>query len=80
MMSSQDGRMVSASGSPPQDRGFESSVSQLAHKNCHTWATGDDNAASVDSAVNEYLAIDIYGNCTWIIHGVLKHVSRFMLR
>ncbi len=28
------------------------------------WATGDDNGASVHSAVNEYLAIDRDGNCT----------------
>ncbi len=27
------------------------------------WATGDDNDASVYSAVNEYLAIDRDGNC-----------------
>ena len=33
-------------------------------KNHPAWATGDDNGASVHSAVNEYLAIDRDGNCT----------------
>ncbi len=33
-------------------------------KNRPAWATGDDNGASVHSAVNEYLAIDRDGNCT----------------
>ncbi len=28
------------------------------------WATGGDNGASIHSAINEYLAIDIDGNCT----------------
>ncbi len=37
---------------------------------------GDDNGASVHSAINEYLAIDRDGNCTWITHGALKRVSR----
>ncbi len=31
-------------------------------KNCPTWAMGDDNGASVHSAVNEYLAIGRDGN------------------
>ncbi len=33
-------------------------------KNRPAWATGDDNGASVHSAVNEYLAIDRDGTCT----------------
>ena len=37
-------------------------VSRL--KNRPAWATGDDNGASVHSAVYEYLAIDGDGNCT----------------
>ncbi len=35
-------------------------------KNRPAWATSDDNGASVHSAVNEYLAMDRVGNCTWI--------------
>ncbi len=62
-MSGCDGRMVSASDSQPQDRGFESRQSQSAHQK-PAWATGGDNGASVHSAVNEYLAIDRDGNCT----------------
>ena len=33
-------------------------------QNRPAWATGGDNGASVNSAVNEYLAIDRDGNCT----------------
>ncbi len=33
-------------------------------KNRRAWATGDDNGASANSAVNEYLAIERDGNCT----------------
>ncbi len=63
-MSGCDGRMVSASDSQPQDRGFESRQSQSANQNRPAWAMGGDNGASVHSAVNEYLAIDRNGNCT----------------
>ncbi len=63
-MSDCGGRMVSVSGSQPQDRVFKSRQNQLAPQNCPTWATGDDNGASVHSPVNEYLAIDIDSNCT----------------
>ncbi len=59
-----DGRMVSASDSQPQDRGFESRQNQLAYQSHPAWATGGDNGASVHSAVNEYLAIGRDGNCT----------------
>ena len=38
-------------------------ASQLI-KNHPVWATGDDNGASVHSAINEYLVIDRDGNCT----------------
>ena len=65
LLSGCDGRMVSASDSQPQDRGFESrQKSQSAHQNRPVWAAGDDNGASVHSAVNEYLAIERDGNCT----------------
>ncbi len=66
-MSGCDGRMVSmvsASDSQPQDRGFESRRRLWLIKHHPAWATGDDNGASVHSAVNEYLAIDRDGNCT----------------
>ncbi len=66
-----DGRLVSASDVQPQDRGFDSRVSQLAHQKRPTWATGDDN---VDSTVNEYMAIDRDGVSTWIARGPLKRV------
>ncbi len=33
-------------------------------KNHPVWVTGDDNGASVHSALNEYLMIDRDANCT----------------
>ena len=33
------------------------------------------NIQSVHSAVNEYLAVDRDGNCTWITRGALKRVQ-----
>ncbi len=44
--------MVNASDSQPQDCGFESRQSLWLIKNRPTWATGNDNGASVHSAVN----------------------------
>ena len=32
-------------------------------RNYPAWAMGDDNGASVHSAINEYLVIDRDGNC-----------------
>ncbi len=34
------------------------------------WGTGDENGASIHSAVNEYLVIDRNGNYIWITCGV----------
>ena len=41
----------------------------------HAWAMRDDNGASV----NEYLAIERDGSCTWITCGALKRVSGCIL-
>ncbi len=42
--------------------GLSPAEATLLNKNRPTWATGDNNGASVHSAVNEYLAIDRDGN------------------
>ncbi len=44
--------------------GSRPAKSQSAHQNRPVWAAGGDNGALVQSAINEYLAIDRDGNCT----------------
>ena len=44
--------------------GWSPAKSSRLIKNRPAWATGDNNGASVHSAVNEYLAIDRDGNYT----------------
>ncbi len=53
-----DGRIVTVSDSQPQDVGFESGVSQLVHEKGPMWVMCDNNAASIHSDSNKYLAID----------------------
>ena len=44
--------------------GLNPTEDTLLNKSHPAWATGDDNGASVRSAINEYLVIDRDGNCT----------------
>ncbi len=50
--------------SNPKIMGSSSIKASRLIKNNPAWATGDNDGASVHSAVNEYLAIDRDGNCT----------------
>ncbi len=50
----------------PNHKIVDSSLAEATRliKNHPAWTTGDNNGASVHSAVNQYLAIDRDGNCT----------------